>query len=156
MSRDKYIPKREILPDEKYNSTMVSTFINVMMKDGKKSIARRNLYIALQNLEEKSKTSALEAFDKAINNVRPLIEVKSRRVGGANYQIPVEVSESRGKALAIRWVIMFARKRSEKTIALRLAGELMDSLNQTGNSYKKKEDTHKMAEANKAFAFFRW
>jgi small subunit ribosomal protein S7 len=156
MSRDKYIPKRGILPDEKYNSIMVSTFINVMMKDEKKSIARKNLYIALQSLEEKSKIPALEAFDKAINNIRPLIEVKSRRVGGANYQIPIEVTDARGKALAIRWVIMFARKRSEKTFALRLAGELMDSLNQTGNSYKKKEDTHKMAEANKAFAFFRW
>jgi small subunit ribosomal protein S7 len=156
MSRDKYIPKREILPDERYNSVVVSNFINVMMKNGKKSIARRNLYLALQNLEEKSKLPALEAFDKAISNIRPLIEVKSRRVGGANYQIPVEVNEARGKALAIRWVIMYSRKRSEKTIALRLAGELMDSLNQTGNSFKKKEDTHKMAEANKAFAFFRW
>jgi small subunit ribosomal protein S7 len=156
MSRDKYIPKREILPDEKYDSQVLSTFINVMMKNGKKSIARKNLYLALDNLAEKSKMPALEAFEKALNNIRPLIEVKSRRVGGANYQIPIEVSEARGKALAIRWLIMYARKRSEKTIALRLAGELADSLNQTGNSYKKKEDTHKMAEANKAFAYFRW
>jgi len=156
MSRDKYIPKREILPDEKYNSVLVSNFINSMMKNGKKSVARKNLYIALENIGEKTKTNPLQAFEKALDSVRPLIEVKSRRVGGANYQIPIEVSEDRGRALAIRWIIMYARKRSEKTIALRLAGEFMDSLNSTGNSYKKKEDTHKMAEANKAFAHFRW
>lgn len=156
MSRDKYIPKREILPDEKYNSVNITKFINVLMNNGKKSIARKSLYIALESVAEKSKKTPIEAFEGAIESVRPLIEVKSRRVGGANYQIPIEVQEDRGRALAMRWLIMYARKRSEKTIALRLAGEFMDALNQTGNSYKKKEDTHKMAEANKAFAHYRW
>ncbi len=156
MSRDKYIPKREILPDEKYNSVNLTKFINVLMNNGKKSIARKSLYIALDTIAEKTKKPALEAFEDAVNSVRPLIEVKSRRVGGANYQIPIEVQEDRGRALAMRWLIMFARKRSEKTIALRLAGEFMDAINQTGNSFKKREDTHRMAEANKAFAHYRW
>lgn len=156
MSRDKYIPKREILPDEKYNSVNLTKFINVLMNNGKKSIARKSLYIALDTIAEKTKKPALEAFEDAVNGVRPLIEVKSRRVGGANYQIPIEVQEDRGRALAMRWLIMFARKRSEKTIALRLAGEFMDAINQTGNSFKKREDTHRMAEANKAFAHYRW
>ncbi|OHD14103.1 MAG: 30S ribosomal protein S7 [Spirochaetes bacterium GWD1_27_9] len=156
MSRDKFIPKREILPDEKYNSVLVSKFVNVMMGNGKKSVARKHLYVALETLSEKTKKNPLEVFEKALDSVRPLVEVKSRRVGGANYQIPIEVAEDRGRALAMRWLIMYARKRSEKTIALRLAGEFNDALNQTGSSYKKKEDTHKMAEANKAFAHYRW
>jgi small subunit ribosomal protein S7 len=156
MSRDKHIPKREVLPDVKYNSILLSRFLNVMMVDGKKSTALKHLYLALEMLGEKTKKNPVEVFEEVIDKARPLVEVKSRRVGGANYQIPVEVSEERGRALVMRWIIMFARKRSEKSIALRIAGEMMDILNQTGNTYKKREDTHRMAEANKAFAHYRW
>lgn len=156
MARDRFIPKREVLPDIKFNNVLVSKFINVMMLEGKRSVAQHIMYTALEKLEEKTGTSALESFEKAIDNVRPLVEVKSRRVGGATYQVPIEVDENRGKALAVRWIIMNARKRSEKTMAVKLAAELTDCFNKTGSSYKKKEDTHKMAEANKAFSHFRW
>lgn len=156
MARNKYIPKREILQDEKYHHLMISKFINVMMKDGKKSVARKIMYTALETMNSKLGKDPVELFEKAIDNVRPLVEVKSRRVGGATYQVPIEVAESRGNALAIRWIISNARKRSEKTMAYRLAGEMVDAYNETGTSFKKKEDTHRMAEANKAFSHFRW
>ena len=156
MARDRFITKREVLPDIKYNDVLVSKFINVMMLKGKRSVSQHIMYVALDKLEEKTETPALKAFEKAIDNVRPLVEVKSRRVGGATYQVPIEVDEVRGKALALRWIISNARKRSEKTMALKLAGELTDCFNKTGASYKKREDTHKMAEANKAFSHYRW
>lgn len=156
MARDRYIPKREVLPDEKYNSILAAKFINVMMLKGRKSVARKALYSAFDLIQEKTKKAPIEVFEKAIDNVRPLVEVKSRRVGGATYQVPIEVSEDRGKALAIRWVIKHSRNRSEKTMGARLAGELQDAFNATGTSIKKREDTHKMAEANKAFSHFRW
>jgi len=156
MSRDKYIPKRVILPDEKYNNLTLSKFINVMMYSGKKSIARKTLYSALDNLKEKTNRDPVEVFETALNNVKPLVEVKSRRVGGATYQVPIEVSGDRGMALAMRWIIMFSRKRSEKNMSLRLTGELLDAFNKTGTTFKKKDDTHRMAEANKAFSHFRW
>ncbi|HOS34127.1 MAG TPA: 30S ribosomal protein S7, partial [Spirochaetota bacterium] len=152
----RYIPKRQILPDERYNNLLVSKFINVMMSRGKKSVARKILYSALDQLAKKTGKPQVESFTEAIDNVRPLVEVKSRRVGGATYQVPVEVQEDRGRALAIRWLISYSRKRSEKTMDLKLAGELIDSFNKTGTTYKKKEDTHKMAEANKAFSHFKW
>ena len=156
MARGRYIPKREVLPDEKFGSKDISKFMNTMMLKGKKSVVRKIVYTALDNLQDKAKKDPVEIFDKAIKNVMPLVEVKSRRVGGATYQVPVEVTEPRGKALAMRWIVMFARKRSDKTMALRLTGELFDAYNQTGSAYKKKDDTHKMAEANKAFTHFRW
>lgn len=156
MARSRYIPKRQILPDEKYNNLLISKFINVMMSEGKKSVARKILYTALDQLSQKTGRTPVESFTEAIDNVRPLVEVKSRRVGGATYQVPIEVQEDRGRALAIRWIISYSRKRSEKTMNLKLAGELIDSFNKTGTTYKKKEDTHKMAEANKAFSHFKW
>ncbi len=156
MSRDKYIPKKDILPDEKYNDKVLSKFINIMMGRGKKSVARKILYTTLDNLNKKTNKEPLEVFHKAIENVSPLVEVKSRRVGGATYQVPVEVNESRGKALAMRWIVSFARGRSDKTMALRLTQELLDAYNKTGSAFKKKDDTHKMAEANRAFTHFRW
>ena len=156
MARSRDIPKRQILPDEKYNNLLVSKFINVMMSEGKKSVARKILYTALEQSSQKTGKNPVESFTEAIDNVRPLVEVKSRRVGGATYQVPIEVQEDRGRALAIRWIISYSRKRSEKTMNLKLAGELIDSFNKTGTTYKKKEDTHKMAEANKAFSHFKW
>lgn len=156
MSRDRYIAKREILPDEKFRSVNLSKFINIMMGEGKKSIARKIAYDAFDVLKEKTKKDPIDVFEAAMDNVMPLVEVKSRRVGGATYQVPVEVPESRGRALAMRWIIMFARKRSDKTMSARLASELLDAFNKTGSAYKKKDDTHKMAEANKAFSHFRW
>jgi small subunit ribosomal protein S7 len=126
------------------------------MSHGKKSVARKIMYTALENLKEKAKKEANVVFDEALKNIMPLVEVKSRRVGGANYQVPVEVTEDRGRALAMRWIITYSRARSEKTMSAKLTGELMDAYNKTGNAYKKKEDTHKMAEANKAFSHFRW
>jgi len=156
MPRGKRAVKRYVLKDERYGSSVVTSFINSMMRNGKKSIARKNFYGALDIVAKKSDKDPLEAFEKILGNVRPLVEVKSRRVGGANYQVPVEVNADRGQALAIRWLITYARKRGEKTFVNKLAGEFMDALNQTGSSYKKKEDTHRMAEANKAFSHFRW
>ncbi|MCG8571120.1 MAG: 30S ribosomal protein S7 [Spirochaetes bacterium] len=156
MARNRYIPKREILPDEKYKNLLAAKFINVMMLRGKKSVARKALYDAFDILQEKNKKDPVEIFEKAVDNVRPLVEVKSRRVGGATYQVPVEVSEARGQALAMRWIIKFARGRNEKTMSSRLASELNDAYNEAGSSFKKKEDTHKMAEANRAFSHFRW
>ena len=156
MARNKYIPKRDVLPDERYNDKLLSKFINIMMGEGKKSVARKILYNTLDNLKEKTNKEPLDVFHKAIENVRPIVEVKSRRVGGATYQVPVEVDDVRGKALAMRWIVSFARNRSDKTMSLRLTQEFLDAYNKTGSAYKKKEDTHKMAEANKAFSHFRW
>lgn len=156
MARDRHIPKREVLPDEKYNNVLIAKFINVMMYRGKKSVSRKIMYDALDTVQEKTQKGAAEVFEKALDNVRPMVEVKSRRVGGATYQVPVEVSEDRGRALAMRWIITFSRGRNDRTMSMKLAAELLDAFNQTGPSFKKREDTHKMAEANRAFSHFRW
>lgn len=156
MSRRHKAEKREILPDAKYNNMVVAKFINCLMHDGKKSVAEKAVYEAFVRLKSKLKQDALEAFLTAIENVKPDIEVRSRRVGGATYQVPVEVRDKRRLALAIKWIIMAARKRAEKTIDEKLAAEFMDATNRRGAAIKKREDTHKMAEANKAFAHYRW
>ena len=156
MPRRREVPKREVLPDPKFGSVEITKFINVIMLDGKKAVAERIVYGALTQIEEKSGKNALEVFTTALNNVRPLVEVKSRRVGGANYQVPVEVSAERRLTLGLRWIVNYARLRNEKTMEQRLAAEIMDAANGSGASVKKREDTHKMAEANKAFAHYRW
>jgi len=156
MPRRREVPKREILPDPKYNSKLVAKFINNIMRKGKKSLAERILYGAFDLIEQRTKRDPLEIFHKAIDNVRPLVEVKSRRVGGATYQVPVEVRPVRGDALAMRWIISYAKQRPEKTMVERLAGELLDASQNRGGAIKKREDTHRMAEANKAFAHYRW
>ena len=156
MPRRRVAEKREILPDPKYNSKLVSKFINIMMEDGKKSTAEGVIYGAFDVIKEKSGNDPLKVFKTAIENVKPVLEVKPRRVGGATYQVPVEVRPQRKTALAFRWLINYSRARAEKTMRERLAGELLDAFNNTGASIKKKEDTHRMAEANKAFAHYRW
>ena len=156
MPRRREVPERPIIPDSKYNSKLVAKFINSVMHDGKKSLAESILYDAFDIIEEKTKNSPLKLFENAVENVRPLIEVKSRRVGGSTYQVPTEIRPSRRTALGIRWIISYARQRPEKSMASKLAAELMDAANNRGATVKKKEDTHKMAEANKAFAHFRW
>jgi len=156
MSRRRVVAKREILPDPKFRSETVAKFINTLMKSGKKSVAETIVYGALDRIGEKIKTDPLEVFEKTLDNVRPLVEVKSRRVGGSTYQVPVEVRASRRTTLAMRWLVESARKRSEKTMGLRLAGEILDAHENKGSSVKKREDVHRMAEANKAFAHFRW
>ena len=156
MPRRRRPTKREILPDPKYHNKLVAKFINNLMRNGKKSVAERILYDALDIIQEKTGKNSLEIFEKAIENSRPLLEVKSRRVGGATYQVPVEVPMDRGIALAMRWLISFAKARSEKTMAEKLAAELMAAYKKEGATIKKREDTHRMAEANKAFAHFRW
>jgi len=147
---------RTVLADAKYDNKLVAKFIKSIMHDGKKSTAEKILYGALNIIEDKTKESPVKLFEQALDNVRPQIEVKSRRVGGSTYQVPTEVRPSRRTALGIRWIISFARKRSEKGMASKLAGELMDAASNRGGSVKKREDTHKMADANKAFAHFRW
>lgn len=154
--RRKRAEKRQVLPDPKYNDIVVTRFINKMMRCGKKSIAERIFYSAIEAIEEKTGKPGIEVFHKALENVKPVVEVKSRRVGGATYQVPVEVREDRREALAIRWLVAFARQRNERTMNQRLANELIAASNNEGASIKKREDTHKMAEANKAFAHFRW
>ncbi len=156
MPRRREVPERPINPDSKYGSRLVAKFINAVMRDGKKSLAESILYNAFAIMEEKSKESPLKFFESAVENVRPLIEVKSRRVGGSTYQVPTEIRPSRRTALGIRWIISYARQRPESSMSGKLAAELMDAANNRGASVKKKEDTHKMAEANKAFAHFRW
>lgn len=148
--------KRELLADPKYNSTMVTRFINKLMYDGQRGSAQEIIYDAFDIIRDKTGQDPHEVFETALRNVSPVLEVKPRRVGGATYQVPVEVNTHRKNILSIRWIIGFARKRGEKTMAQRLAGELMDAANNTGGSIRKKEDTHKMAEANKAFAHYRW
>jgi small subunit ribosomal protein S7 len=156
MPRKREIAKREIIPDPKYGSPMVAKFINCLMKKGKKSTAQSMIYDALDMIQEKTKQDPLALFQKAVNNVRPVVEVKSRRVGGSTYQVPTEVRTSRSQALSIRWLIGFAMARGEKSMAAKLAGELMDAAAGRGAAMKKKDDTHRMAEANKAFAHYRW
>ncbi|MDR2552837.1 MAG: 30S ribosomal protein S7 [Treponema sp.] len=156
MGRKKKTVDRGILPDPRYNSVVVSKFVNRMMWEGKRSVALRIVHGALSSLQSKVEKEPLEVFLKAIDNVKPIIEVKSRRVGGATYQVPVEIRESRREALGMRWIINAARARSGRGMGERLAAELLDAFNSTGTAFKKKEDTHKMAEANKAFAHYRW
>ena len=148
--------KREVLPDPKYGSRLVAKFVNIMMIRGKKSTAERIMYDAMTSVEDRSKQEALKMFKTAIDNVKPAVEVKSRRVGGSTYQVPVEVRPDRRTSLAMRWMIGAARRRSERSMADKLAAELLDAANNRGTAVKKREDTHKMAEANKAFAHYRW
>jgi len=156
MPRRREVPKRETLPDPLYSSTLVTKFINCMMEKGKKSVSEGIFYGALDVIKERAKEDPVKVFKKALDTVKPVLEVKSRRVGGATYQVPVEVSQDRRTSLAIRWVISNARARSEKTMREKLAGEILDASNNRGGAIKKKEDTHRMAEANKAFAHYRW
>lgn len=156
MPRRRVAAKREILPDAKYNSTVVSKFISRMMLDGKRSKSTHIMYEAMAAVEAKGDGTAIEIFTKALENVKPVVEVKSRRVGGSTYQVPVEIRESRREALAMRWIIQAARNRSGKSMGAKLTSELLDAFNSTGTAFKKKEDTHRMAEANKAFANYRW
>jgi small subunit ribosomal protein S7 len=159
MSRRSQAPKRTILPDPKFGSELLAKFMNMIMNDGKKSVAERIIYGALDRIAEKETNAddkALELLETALENVKPVVEVKSRRVGGATYQVPVEVRHTRRQTLAMRWIIEAARKRSEKSMAHRLAHELLDAAENRGTAVKKKEDTHRMAEANKAFSHYRW
>ncbi len=156
MPRRREVPKRDVLPDPKFGSVQVTKFVNMIMRGGKKSVAETILYKALDRIGEKATGEPMDVLDKALENVSPMVEVKSRRVGGATYQVPVEVRTSRRTALAMRWLIEASRKRGEKSMQLKLAGELMDASENRGNAVKKREDTHRMAEANKAFAHFRW
>ncbi len=156
MPRKGPVPKREILPDPIYNSRLAARFVNRLMYDGKKGAAEKIFYSALEVLGEKTGEQPLQAFEKAIENIKPHLEVKSRRVGGATYQVPMEVRPERQISLAIRWLISYARARGEKGMVSKLSGELIDAFNNRGGSIKKKEDTHRMAEANKAFAHYRW
>ena len=159
MSRRNQAPKREILPDPKYKSELLAKFMNMIMNDGKKSVAERIIYGALDRIQDRgsqTEEQSLETLETALENVKPVVEVRSRRVGGATYQVPVEVRPTRRQTLAMRWVIDAARKRSEKSMAHRLAHELMDAAENRGTAIKKKEDTHRMAEANKAFSHYRW
>lgn len=148
--------KREVLPDPKFHSTLVTKFINVLMYEGKRSTAEQIFYRAIDVVSERTNKQGLDVFYKAVDNVKPMLQVKSRRVGGANYQVPVEVPSERRQALAIRWLITYARERGEKMMSDKLASEIVAASNNEGNAIKKREDTHKMAEANKAFAHFRW
>ncbi len=156
MPRRREVPKREIIPDPLYQSTLVTKFINCIMRDGKKSVAQSIFYGALEIIKEKTKDDPLKIFKKAVENIKPTLEVKSRRVGGSTYQVPIEVRPARRLSLALRWLISFAQARPEKTMRERLAGEFLDAANNRGAAIKKKEDTHRMAEANKAFAHYRW
>jgi small subunit ribosomal protein S7 len=154
--RRRRAPVREVLPDPVYGNKVLTKFINKLMLDGKKSVAVKIMYKALERIESKSGEKGIEVFEKAIENVKPVLEVKSRRVGGATYQVPVEVRPVRQQSLAIRWIVDAARKRNERTMVERLSNELMDAATDKGAAFKKKEDTYKMAEANKAFAHYRW
>jgi small subunit ribosomal protein S7 len=156
MPRRGFIPKREVLSDPMYNSVVVTKLINQVMLDGKRGVAQKAVYDAFDIIREKTGREPGEVFEQAMGNIMPVLEVKARRVGGATYQVPIEIRAERRQTLALRWLVSFARKRSERTMSARLAGEIMDSANSTGNAFKKKEDTHKMAEANKAFAHYRW
>ena len=156
MSRRVQAPKRDILPDPKYGSVRLAKFINIMMLDGKKAVAERVIYGALDVIKEKGAAEPIEVLELALENVSPAVEVKSRRVGGATYQVPVEVRTERRQALAIRWMLSAARGRNERTMVERLSGELLDAANGRGTAVKKREDTHRMAEANRAFSHYRW
>lgn len=156
MPRKGHIPKRDVLPDPLYNDKIVTKLINNLMYDGKKGVSQKIVYDAFDILKEKTGKDALEVFEAAMANIMPMLEVKARRIGGATYQVPIEVRPDRRQALAMRWLIDYSRKRGEKTMKERLAGELLDASNNTGSSVKKREDMHRMAEANKAFAHYRW
>ena len=156
MPRKGPVPKREVLPDPLYGSTKVTKLINNIMLDGKKGTAQKIVYGAFEKVQEKTGKDALEAFDEAVANITPQLEVKARRVGGATYQVPIEIRAERKQTLALRWLEDYSRKRSERTMKDRLAGEIMDALNNSGSAVKKKEDTHAMADANRAFAHYRW
>ena len=156
MPRKGHVPKRDVLPDPIYNSKLVTRLINNIMRDGKKGVAQKILYNALKRVEEKTGREAMEVFEQALDNIMPVLEVRSRRVGGANYQVPVEVRPERRITLGLRWLTNYARLRNEKTMEERLANEIIDASNNVGASVKKREDMHKMAEANKAFAHYRW
>ncbi len=156
MPRKGNVPKREILPDPLYNDKVVTKLINNIMLDGKKGVAQKIVYEAFDIVKEKSGKEALEVFNDAMNNIMPLLEVKARRVGGATYQVPMEVRPERKQTLGLRWLTTYSRARNERTMCERLAGEILDAANGTGGAVKKREDTHKMAEANKAFAHYRW
>ena len=154
--RRRKAPVREIMADPIYNSKVITKFVNTVMQDGKKSTAEKIMYGAIANLDSRGEASGIDLFEKAIENVKPLLEVRSRRVGGATYQVPVEVRPVRRQTLALRWLVEYARKRNERTMVERLANELFEAANERGSSFKKKEDMHRMAEANKAFAHYRW
>ena len=156
MPRRGNVPKREILPDPVYNSVLVTKLVNSIMLDGKKGVAQKVVYGAFDIIQEKTDKDALEVFRDALENIMPSLECKTRRVGGANYQVPMEVRPTRRQTLGLRWLTQYARTRNERTMKERLAGEILDAVNNLGNAVKKREDTHKMAEANKAFAHFRW
>ena len=156
MPRRREVPKREILPDPKFHDLQIAKFINMIMRNGKKSTAEKIMYYALDNVAGKSSLDSVDLMEKALENVRPMVEVKSRRVGGATYQVPVEVRPRRRTALAMRWIVDAARRRGEKSMGIRLANELMEAADSRGTVVKKREDTHRMAEANKAFSHYRW
>lgn len=156
MSRKKRDFTREVLPDPKFGDLVLAKTVNVIMNNGKKSVAEKALYRALDQVEEKTKEKGLDVFHKALTNIKPVVEVRSRRVGGATYQVPTEVNSKRAQALSLRWLVGSANGRSEKNLAARLAGEILDAFENRGSAVKKREDTHKMADANKAFAHFRW
>ena len=156
MPRRGFIAKRDVLPDPIYNSKVVTKLVNNIMLDGKKSVAQKIVYGAFDIIKEKEQKDALEVFETALNNIMPVLEVKARRVGGATYQVPLEIRAERRQTLGLRWLVTYARKRNEKTMAEKLAGEIIDATNQNGGAYKKKEETHRMAEANKAFAHYKF
>lgn len=156
MPRRGSIAKRDVLPDPMYNSKLVTRLINNVMLDGKKGVAQKIVYGAFDIIQEKTGNDPLETFENAMENVMPVLEVKARRVGGATYQVPMEVRAERRQTLGLRWITAYSRQRSERTMKERLAGEILDAINSTGGAFKKREDTHKMAEANKAFAYYRW
>ena len=156
MPRKGYIAKRDVLPDPIYNSKVVTKLVNNIMLDGKKAIAQKIVYGAFDIIKEKEQKDALEVFETALNNVMPVLEVKARRIGGATYQVPLEIRAERRQTLGLRWLVTYARKRNEKTMAEKLAGEIIDATNQNGGAFKKKEETHRMAEANKAFAHYKF
>ena len=156
MPRRGFIPKREVLADPIYNSTVVTKLINQVMLDGKRGVAQKAVYEAFDSIKGKTGREPGEVFEQAMANIMPVLEVKARRVGGSTYQVPIEIRPERRQTLGLRWLVSYARARSERTMSERLAGEILDACNQTGNAFKKKEDTHKMAEANKAFAHYRW
>ena len=156
MPRRGFIAKRDVLPDPLYNSKIVTRLINNVMYDGKKGVAQKIVYGAFDIIKEKEQKDALEVFETALNNIMPVLEVKARRIGGATYQVPLEIRAERRQTLGLRWIVAYARKRHEKTMAEKLAGEILDAINGNGGAFKKKEDMHKMAEANKAFAHYKW
>ena len=156
MPRKGHVAKREVLPDPLYNSTLVTKLVNSIMLDGKKGVAEKIVYGAFKRVEEKTGRNPLEVFEEALNNIMPVLEVKARRVGGATYQVPMDIRPGRRRTLGLRWLTLYSRKRGEKTMEERLAGEILDALNNAGGACKKKEETHKMAEANKAFSHYKW